>query len=110
MSTAHSIMLIAVCAAVTFSTRALPFVLFGAKRQMPESVSKILGALPPAIIAVLVIYCIKGDVTAPGAGTIASLLGIACAAVLQLWKKNILLSISCSTVLYMVLIRIFGVI
>jgi len=110
MNVLHSIILIAVTVLVTVLIRAFPFILFSSKRQMPATLSKVINALPPAIIAVLLIYCIKGDVTAPGMGTVASLLGIAAAAALQLWKKNILISIAGSTVLYMVLIRVFGLV
>lgn len=110
MSISRSVLLVAVCALVTFLTRAFPFILFSSKRSMPASLQSVINSLPPAIIAVLVIYCIKGDITAPGLGTVASLLGIACASALQLWKKNILLSIAGSTVLYMVLIRALGIV
>ena len=48
--------LIAVMAAVTFLLRALPFLAF--RKKTPEYVSYLGRVLPPAIIGMLVIYCL----------------------------------------------------
>lgn len=108
MNTVHTAILIAVCAAATIFTRAVPFLLFGGRRKMPAALSRAAAALPPAIIAVLVIYCLKADILAPGPGAAASLLAICATAAVHLWKRNTLLSISVGTIIYMVLIRIFA--
>ena len=59
MNTGHSILLIAIASGITFLIRAFPFLVFK-KRQMPAFLKEIADKLPPAIIAVLVIYCLKG--------------------------------------------------
>ena len=55
MNTGHSILLIAIASGITFLIRAFPFLVFK-KRQMPAFLKEIADKLPPAIIAVLVIY------------------------------------------------------
>ena len=57
MNPSHSILLIAIASGITFLIRALPFLVFK-KRQMPAFIKEIADKLPPAIIAVLVIYCL----------------------------------------------------
>ena len=58
ISATESIMIIAVCTACTFLERALPFIIFRGK-EVPEIVRYLGRVLPMAIMATLVIYCIK---------------------------------------------------
>ena len=91
----HSIGIIAVAAIVTLFIRAIPFVLFGGKRE-----------LPPAIMVILVVYCVKGINLMVGNHGIPELLSIAVVASLHIWKRNTLLSIAVGTVLYMILVQV----
>lgn len=102
----NSILLILVAALITFALRAVPFLIFSGDRKMPEAVKNVADLLPAAIIAVLVIYCIKGDLAAPGIGTINSVISIFIVIALHLWKRNILLSIFGGTVVYMTLLHL----
>ena len=104
MNTGHSIFLIAIASGITFLIRAFPFLVFK-KRQMPAFLKEIADKLPPAIIAVLVIYCLKGPLTVPSTETIAAAIAIAGVVILHLWKRNTLLSVAAGTVLYMIFIR-----
>ena len=104
MNTGHSILLIAIASGITFLIRAFPFLVFK-KRQMPAFLKEIADKLPPAIIAVLVIYCLKGPLTVLGTETIAAIIAIAGVVILHLWKRNTLLSVAAGTVLYMIFIR-----
>lgn len=104
MNTAHSILLIAIASGITFLIRALPFLVFK-KRQMPAFIKEIADKLPPAIIAVLVIYCLKSPMTQFGTETIATAIAIAGVVILHLWKRNTLLSVAAGTILYMIFIR-----
>ena len=104
--TSQAISIIAVTAAVTLFTRAVPFLFFGGKRKMPAAVQKVAEKLPPAMIAILVIYCIKDALVQPDHTLLATVLALASVVILHLWKRNTLLSIAVGTVLYMVLIRI----
>ena len=51
---------IAVMALVTFLTRALPFLLFDRREKPPELVIYLGQVLPPAIITMLIVYCLRG--------------------------------------------------
>ena len=96
---------IAVMAAVTFLTRALPFLLFDHGDHPPRIVLYLGQVLPPAIIAMLIVYCLKGVSFSSPAGWVPSLLAGLTALVLHLWKRNDLISIFGATVLYMVLVQ-----
>lgn len=100
-----SLLIILVAALANVVTRAVPFALFSGKREVPKLISYLGKYLPPAIIATLVIYCIK-DIDFYGiTHGLPELIGVAVVAGLHLWKKNILLSIAGGTVLYMVLVQ-----
>ena len=51
----HAALVIAVCALVTLALRALPFVCFGGKHGIPRRIVRLGSALPPAIMAALVV-------------------------------------------------------
>ena len=104
MTVTHSILLIAIASGITFLIRALPFLVFK-KRQMPTFIKEIADKLPPAIIAVLVIYCLKSPLTQPGTETIAAAIALVGVVILHLWKRNTLLSVATGTILYMIFIR-----
>ena len=61
--------------------------------------------LPPAVIAMLIVYCLRTVNFTAAANWLPQL--IACLAVvgLHLWKRNNLLSIFGGTLLYMVLVQ-----
>ena len=107
MNTAvYTFLAVLVCAVVTFLLRLAPFALFSGKRGMPPSVNRLAKKMPPAIIAVLVVYCLKGLPAAGLSSAGVTLLSVAAVVLLHLWKKNTLLSIAGGTVLYMVLLRL----
>ena len=109
LTTGQAIASIAVMAVVTFLTRALPFLLFDRGDHPPTLVLYLGQVLPPAIIAMLIVYCLKGISFASPAGWVPSLLAGGAAVLLHLWKGNDLLSIFGATVLYMVLVQgVFG--
>ena len=92
-------------AVVTFLTRALPFLLFGRGKQAPRVILYLGKYLPPAVIAMLIVYCLKGVSFSSPAGWAPSLIAAAAVIALHLWKKNNLLSILGGTLLYMVLVQ-----
>ena len=102
----HSIAIIAVAAAVTLLIRAIPFFVFGGKREVPTTVTYLGKVLPPAIMVILVIYCVKSINLFAGSRGIPELVSIAVVAALHIWKKNTLLSIAIGTILYMVLVQV----
>lgn len=106
LSAPQALASIAVMAAVTFLTRALPFLLFDRGTHPPRLVLYLGRVLPPAIIAMLIVYCLKGMSFADPAGWIPMVLAGLTAVALHLWKNNDLLSIFGATALYMVLIQV----
>lgn len=105
LTTGQAIASIAVMAVVTFLTRALPFLLFDHGDHPPKIILYLGRVLPPAIIAMLIIYCLKGVSFASPAGWVPSLAAGVAAVLLHLWKGNDLISIFGATVLYMVLVQ-----
>ena len=105
LSVPQTLASIAVMAAVTFLTRALPFLLFDHGDHPPRMVLYLGQVLPPAIIAMLIVYCLKGVSFASPAGWLPALLAGLAAVVLHLWKGNDLISIFGATALYMVLVQ-----
>ena len=92
-------------AVVTFLTRALPFLLFDRGESPPKIVLYLGRVLPPAVIAMLIIYCLKGISFASPAGWAPQLIAVGAVVALHLWKHNNLLSIFGGTILYMVLVQ-----
>lgn len=105
LTTGQAAASIAVMAAVTFLTRALPFLLFDRGGEPPKLVLYLGRVLPPAIIAMLIVYCVKGVTFASPAGWLPTLLAGGAAILLHLWKGNDLLSIFGATALYMFLVQ-----
>lgn len=105
LSAPETLASILVMAAVTFLTRALPFLLFDRGDHPPRIVLYLGQVLPPAVIAMLIVYCLKGISFAAPSGWIPMLLSGLAAVALHLWKNNDLLSIFGATALYMVLVQ-----
>ena len=113
----QTIAAIAVMALVTFLTRALPFLLFDRSDHPPKLVLYLGRVLPPAVIAMLIVYCLKdallslgGNLTsafsAPVLGHwLPALIALVVVVLLHCWKHNNLLSIFGGTILYMFLVQ-----
>ena len=106
ITTTRLILIIAVCAVCTMLTRAIPFLVFRDAEKVPKIVLYLGKILPPAVVATLVIYFLRGTDFLSGNHGIPEMLGVMCAGVLHWVWKNSFISIGVSTVLYMVLIRV----
>jgi Predicted branched-chain amino acid permeases (azaleucine resistance) len=96
---------IAVIALVTWLLRAVPFLLLG-RRKLSGMVLYLGKMLPPAIMAILVVFCLKNlDFLTPGYA-LDQLIPIALVIGVQLWRKNTLLSILVGVVSHMAMIRL----
>lgn len=89
----------------TVITRALPFILFPEKRNIPKYIKYLADVLPFTMIGMLVVYCLKDISFVSSPYALPELLGIAFTTALHLWKKNTLLSIGCGSLLYMILVQ-----
>ena len=105
MTNAQIAALVAVMAVVTFLTRALPFLLFDRGDHPPKIVLYLGRVLPPAVIAMLIVYCLKGVTFTTLGGWLPPLIAGVTAVLLHLWKGNDLISIFGATVLYMALVQ-----
>ena len=60
VSAGTSFLIILAVALTTFATRVLPFLIFPKGKEIPEVVRYLGRVLTPAVIGMLVIYCLKG--------------------------------------------------
>ena len=97
MSTAEALITIAVVAVLTFLLRFLPFLLFGRKERPSPVLDSLNKLLPSAIIAVLVVYCLK-NVSFQQINTFVPELIAVAVLVFPPWKRNNLVSIGGGTV------------
>jgi len=104
-NTIYPLAVIGVIAVVTWALRAFPFLLFG-NRPLPKVIRYLGRALPPAIMTVLVIYCLRDISFSQSPFGIPELAACALVVILQAVRKNMYLSIIAGTVCYMVLIRV----
>jgi len=105
MTDGYALLMIFMVAGLTFLTRFLPFALLSNLKRPAAIISDLGQILPPAVIAVLVVYCLKTvsfQVTSAWIPQVAAVLVVA---LLHLWKRNNLLSIGAGTVFYMVLVQ-----
>jgi len=100
----QSIIIIAICALCTLLERAFPFLIFRDK-EVPEIVRYLGRVLPMAIMATLVMYCLKGISFSSAAGFAPMLIASALTALLHIWRGNTMLSIFGGTVCYMLLVQ-----
>ena len=98
--------IVLVCAGVTLALRAMPFLFFGGKNGVPKKIASLGALLPPAIMAALVVYCLKGVPFGTFTDGAKQLVAAVAVVALHLWKRSTLLSIGAGTALYMILIRI----
>ncbi len=99
-----AVILISAMALTTIALRALPFLVFG--KRTPKYISYLGKVLPQALIALLVVYCLKDvSVTTQPFGLPELIAGVSVIA-MQAWRRNAVLSILLGTVIYMALIRL----
>ena len=104
MDLKRTLIIIAIGAGCTFFERALPFLVFG-KRPVPRVVQYLGKLLPMAVMATLVVYCLRGTTFTSLAGFAPQAIACAVVIALHLWRKNSFLSILGGTAAYMVLVQ-----
>lgn len=108
MELGYLLTFIATMAVATFITRALPFWLF---RDQQHPVVLFLGRyLPPAVMTLLVMYCLKEVQWTSGNHGLPEIVCLAIVVAAHLLFKNALISIFCGTALYMAWVQgaLFG--
>lgn len=102
----QTIIMIIALALGTFTTRVLPFIFFPDSKKPPKIINYLSTVLPVATMGLLIIYCLRDVSVFAYPFGIPELIAITVVAVLQLWKRNVLLSIGSGTVLYMILVQL----
>ena len=87
-------------------TRWLPFVLFPENRTPPKFITALGRILPPAVIGLLLVYCLKGITPTAFPYGIPELISVTLIAVLHMRWKNSLLSIGAGAAVYILLVRL----
>jgi len=105
MSYTGVILSIFLMAVIILFTRALPF-LFFRKKPPPGILNYLEQNIPPLIMVLLVMYCLKDVTWGQAPYGLPELVGIGVVALLHIWMNNALLSIVSGTIVYMVAIRI----
>lgn len=106
MNNKYIILVIAIMSIITILIRFLPFIIFDHGKKLPKWISYLGKVLPPAIMSMLLVYCLRNIKFVEGNHGLPELLCVGIAILLHSWKRNTLLSIGVSTILYMILIRI----
>ena len=105
ISVEQSILIIGICAGCTFLERWLPFLIFR-KGEIPVLIRYLGKVLPLAIMATLVVYCLRGTTFDEAGNWVPQIVAVAATAGIHLWKRNTLLSVFGGTVIYMCLVQL----
>lgn len=106
VSVGRTMVIILAVAGTIFFTRLIPFLFFPKGRELPPVIAYLGKALPPAVIGMLVVYCLKGVSLAAVRNWAPELIAVVVVAALHVWKRNNLISIGVGTVLYMFLVQV----
>lgn len=101
-----SFLIILAVAVTTFATRVVPFLIFPKGKEIPPVIQYLGKVLTPAVIGMLVVYCLKAAKVMDAPYGIPEAAAVFVTAALHIWKRNNLLSIGVGTVLYMFLIQV----
>ena len=104
--TTRDLLLILVMAVVTFATRLLPFLLFDRGEEPPKAVLYLGRVLPPAIMAMLIVYCLKSVTPFADSRGIPEAVALLVTVGLHKWKHETLLSVAGGTLCYVLLVQL----
>lgn len=105
MTLLQQVITIAACSIGTMLTRFLPFLVFSSKKPTPDYIQYLGRALPCAIFAMLVVYCLKDVTVMSGTHGLPEAIAIAVTIGLHKFRRQMLLSIAGGTICYMLLIQ-----
>jgi len=106
ISVGYSLFIIILIAALTFGARLFPFAVFSRGGKTPGIVTYIGNILPPAVMIMLVVYCIKDVRPLMWPHGIPEFVSIAAVVLLYKFTRNNLIAMVGGTILYMVLIQV----
>lgn len=106
MDNTYLFLTVVIISTVTAALRFLPFIVFSSSKKTPRIVLYLGKVLPFAIMAMLVVYCLKSVSLLTYPFGLPELIGILIVVLLHIWKRNTLLSIAGGTVFYMLFIQL----
>ena len=106
MTLIQQIITIGLAAAGTMTTRFLPFLVFSPKKPTPKYIRYLGKALPLAVFAMLIVYCLKDVSFLTGTHGIPEAIAIAGTIAVHVWRRNLFLSCVAGTAIYMILIHL----
>ncbi|WP_334086593.1 AzlD domain-containing protein [Helicobacter typhlonius] len=99
----HSVILIALIALNTLLSRFLPFIIFA--KSTPTFIVPLGKVLPSAIIAMLIVYCLKDMDLEHSPYGLNEIIAVLVVSYIHIVFKIPVLSIVCGTITYMILIQ-----
>ena len=90
----------------TFGYKSHTILIFRDNKKPPEIISYLGEKSTSAIVAILVVYCLKGAVNSDFISNLTLFVGVATTVITHLIFKNTILSVFVGTVCYMIFIRI----
>lgn len=106
MSTNEKIITIVIIFLATIIMRFLPFVAFPENKPTPRFIQYLGKYLPGAVFGLLIVFALKDVTILDGSHGLPELIAIAVTALLHLWKKQMIISISGGTICYMLLVQL----
>jgi len=106
LTAAQAFLIILAISVGTQITRWLPFWLFPETKEPPAVVTYLSRVLPPAMMGLLVVYCLKGVDWLSAPHGLPELVCVGIVVLLHRWKDNVLLSIAGGTAVYMLLVQL----
>lgn len=103
----EEVVTVMLCGLASVTTRALPFILFSSKKPTPPMVRYLGNALPSAIFAMLIVYCLKNTSFLTGAHGVPEIIAIISTVGLHLWLRQMLISVMGGTSVYMLLVQFY---
>lgn len=102
----YSVSIITAVGITSYFLRAFPFLILNKKNKAVEKYMMYLGkVLPPAVIGILIIFCLKDSSILNSPHGIPEILAVTIVVLLHVWKRNSLISILGGTVFYMYLVQ-----
>ena len=108
MTTTQLLITVALCSLTTIAIRFAPFMLFPQGKSAPRFITWLGQYLPRAVMAMILVYCLKDVHFAAASGWLPPLAGVAATAALHVWRRQMSLSIVGGTAVYMILLRVMG--
>lgn len=106
ISTGETLIIVVIMTVVTFATRAVPFFIFRKGQKTPQLLEYLGVMLPPAAIALLVVFCYKNVTFLEFPYGIPEVISGLVVLILHAWKRNMILSIAAGTILYMIFVQV----